>query len=326
MGDRRGFAFVGNRVVGELVAERLANAGLTPVENVGSADVVFTYCTSQTSLEDTYFDDNGLVQVARPGTLLVDLSPATPTFARELNAVALVNDLSAVEAPLVVVDPLRPDAFASASNLACFVAGEDAAVEEACELLSLFVGAPCATGGAGSAQLARAGYTLQATAQIVAAIEAEALYRVFRTAPTSFGQVEGGVGAATPLAEQVLEAVAAERFEGAFSIEMLMGELSAALMAADDLDLILPQAESAQRLLELLAVIGGSDKGVAALSLLYREEEECAANGLDWSRAEQVYGDDGCDDDDCDCGHSHGRSYGRDDDDGYPGYPDYSFN
>lgn len=36
---------------------------------------------------------------AAPGTVLVDLSAATPNFAREINAVACVNDLVMVEAP-----------------------------------------------------------------------------------------------------------------------------------------------------------------------------------------------------------------------------------
>ena len=101
------------------------------------------------------------------------------------------------------------------------------------------------------------------------------------------------------------EAVRAERFDGAFTLEMLMSELTMALAAADDVDLILPQGEAAQHLLELLAVIGGSDKGVAALSLIYGEESACAKHGLDWTRAEQVYGDHDHDHDDCDCHHHH---------------------
>ena len=51
---------------------------------------------------------------------------------------------------------------------------------------------------------------------------------------------------------------------------------------------------------------------------MYGEEEECAENGLDWARAEEVYGqhdhsdddddDYGYDDED-DCGHDHGFGY-----------------
>ena len=87
----------------------------------------------------------------------------------------------------------------------------------------------------------------------------------------------------------MLAAVNAGRFDGAYTVEMLMSELSAALMAADDVDLILPQAEACLHLLELLAVIGGADKAPSALALVYGEEAACAENGLDWTRAEQAY-------------------------------------
>ena len=40
----------------------------------------------------------------------------------------------------------------------------------------------------------------------------------------------------------------------------------------------------------LLAVIGGADKAPATLALVYGEESACAEHGLDWTRAEQAYG------------------------------------
>ena len=115
------------------------------------------------------------------------------------------------------------------------------------------------------------------------------------------------------------------RFDGTYTVEMFMAELSAALTAADDVDLILPQAEACLHLLELLAVIGGSDKAPAALALVYGEEKTCAEQGLDWTRAEQAYGDvaEGFDDLDDD-GHDHGHDHGSFGD--YPGYGAYSAN
>ena len=94
---------------------------------------------------------------------------------------------------------------------------------------------------------------------------------------------------------------------------------TAALTAADDVDLILPQAEACLHLLELLAVIGGTDKAPAALALVYGEEKACAEAGLDWTRAEQAYGDAAGELDDLGglddgCGHDHGS---------YPDYPGY---
>ena len=98
--------------------------------------------------------------------------------------------------------------------------------------------------------------------------------------------------------DPVVQAVRQKRFAGGYTVEMLLAELSAALMAADDAEIILPQAEATMHLLELLAVIGGADMAPAALSLVYRDEAAGAEAGLDWTRAEQAYGHDHHHDDD----------------------------
>lgn len=284
------YAYSGNETVGTVLEKRLAAAGFHRTEVVEEAGFVVTYCTSSTTLEDVYFDENGYVQSARPGTVLVDLSPSTPSFARELNAVAVVSDLASVEAPLVVMDITDGHAFSDSANLVCFVGGDEAAVEKARPLIHAIADSVEETGASGSAQLARAAYTVQSIAQVISAIEADALYRAVQRSSVSYERAYAGVGATTPQAELVLTAIEAGRFEGDYTIEMFMAELSAVLMTADDVDLILPQAEACLHLLELLAIIGGSDKMPAALSLVYGEEAACAEYGLDWTRAEKAYG------------------------------------
>ena len=64
--DKR-YAFIGNEAVGDVVRERLDAAGWTRTDDVASAGMVVTYCTSQTALEDAYFDENGIVQAASCG-------------------------------------------------------------------------------------------------------------------------------------------------------------------------------------------------------------------------------------------------------------------
>ena len=318
----RSFAYCGNERFVKEVEPRLVEAGFARVEDPASADVVVTYCSSQTALEDLYFGDNGIVDQAAPGSLVIDLSPMTPSFAREVNAVATVSDLVMVEAPLVVADMVAEPVYAR-ENLSCFVAGEGEGSEGAAEVLDALVSSVHEMGAPGNAQLARAAYTIQIAAQVISVIEAEALYRAARRSVTGGGLGELHAGAIGGQAASVLEAVLSNRFDGAYSVEQLMAELSSAIMAADDVELILPQAEAAMHLLELLAVIGGADKAPSSLSLIYGEEADCAAQGLDWTRAEEAYGNGKSDDDledfdDCGCGHDHGRDH--DDFDDYEGY------
>lgn len=313
------FAYIGHETVGKLLEERLAPAGWVLSDDVEDCDVSFTYCTSQSKLEDAYFEDDGLIKRMKKGSLLIDLSASTPDFARELGAIAEVSDLHPVEAPLVVVDMTMPDAFGDKDNLACFVSGADDDVEAALNLLDLVVGTAQTMGAQGTAQMARAAYTAQVTAQIVGALEADALYKATQNAATSVDHLEGHAGAVGAHAAQILEAADEERFSGTFTVEMLMGEVVAAMQAADDVDLILPQLESSMHIIELLAVIGGADLNPAALSLVFADEQTCADHGLDWSRAEQFYGTehDNDDEDDIDEDDGHGAFGGFD---GFSGY------
>ncbi|NHM15924.1 NAD-binding protein [Eggerthellaceae bacterium zg-887] len=285
----RTYAFVGHPGACAALSRRLEEAGFEPVDDVAEAEAVLTFCTSQTHLEDVYFDSDGLIQRAAPGTLLIDLSASTPNFARELNAIAVVNDVMALEAPLAAIDLMASDAF-SCDNLMCFVGGEDKEREAGRPFVDALAATVVDAGTCGAAQLAKAVRSMQVTAQVVAAVEADALCRSMGTASLScrIDDIAGTAG--TPLSAAVGKAVREERFDGPFAVEMLMADITAALTAADDAELILPQAEAAQRLLELLAVIGGADRGVSSLALVYRDEEAAARAGLDWSRAETAFG------------------------------------
>ena len=287
-----GYVFAGNATVGSYVDRMLAPLGWQREDAPEDADAIITYFTAGGALEDAYFDTDGFINRAAPKTLLIDLSPATPNFARELASVALVNDLRPVESPLIALDTSIPDAFESPENIACFVAGEQDDIEAARAILEALIGNAQIVGASGAAQLARSALTAQIAAQTVAAIEADALYRAVAKDATMPDMGAGHSGAASPYAAQVLAAVDEERYHGTYTIEMMMGEVTAAMAAADDQELILPQLESTVRLLELLIIIGGVDMSPAGLALLYREEEVVKAAGLDWARAQDYYSTD----------------------------------
>ena len=97
------FAFAGDERVGAGVSGLLEAAGY-PATDISNADVVFTYCTNTSALEDLYYDTEGLLRGSKEGAILVDLSPSTVSFACELDAVACVNGHAAIDAPFVVRD------------------------------------------------------------------------------------------------------------------------------------------------------------------------------------------------------------------------------
>lgn len=283
------FIFVGNETVGAMVEQRLEDAGHKLVEDISSAQLVVSYCTNQMALEDAYFEDEGVIKNAVAGALVVDLSPTTPSFARELAAVCMASDLLVVDAPMMVMDPSASDAFVERDNTTCFVSGDEEAKKVAAPVLEVLFSSVLDMGETGAACMARCAYTIQSVSAMVAAVEAEALYRAVRMMPAGLGQAAAGrAGALSPATDALLTAVEEGRFDGPYTVEMLMGEVAAALSTAEDAEVALPQMEGAMQLLEMLAIIGGAGKQPAAMALAYREPSEVEEYGLNWNRLESM--------------------------------------
>ena len=306
------FAFAGDPKVGAGVSALLEEGGYTATD-LNNADVVFTYCPNTSVLEDLYYDTEGLLRGTKEGVILVDLSPSTVTFAKELDAVACVNNRVAIDAPLVVANKVHEDAFAARSNLG-IVAGsrEDADYKAVKPLLDAIAHRVMWMGRAGAGQKAKVALTLQSAASLVGAVEAQvALDAIGQDVSVMTEDVldfMGDMNEISPAQEAFAQALLDEEYDGPFAIENLMGECAAALTSLEDDELILPQAEACYRLMELLAVVGGIDYSPAALKLVFSDEETSKRYGLDWNRAEDAFGEGcgcGCEDEDheCECGH-----------------------
>ncbi len=286
------FVCIGNTAIGAALSKSLVSAGYKAAGDLDLADVVLTFCTSQEALEDVYFDTSGIIAKAQPGAFIIDCSPTTPGFAKELSAMAQVSDLHAVECPLYVRDIAAKDAFSNAGNLVALVSAED---DSDIEVVRPMIEAMASTveicGRPGDAQLAKASLSLQQAAAVMSMIEALSLCRADSGAMKAddMARMELRLEAVSPGMANLLVAIETESFQGGNTVEVLMADLGAALAAADDVDQIMPQAESAIYLFQLLATVGGMDKNPAALSLLYADEATCAKHGLDWTRAEEAY-------------------------------------
>lgn len=292
-------AYRGNEAFLGAVKARLADAGYTLVEDVQEAEWVVTFCTSMTALEDLYFGDDALVQGVAEGAILVDISACTPNLASEIAAVSAVNEVTMVAAPMIVKNKVAEEAFVQA-NIACFAGSEGSGVDKALPFLETLFGDVKIVSDAGAAQLARAASTIQNTAEMVSAIESVSLFKACSASASNGINVKALVPDATSdEASYILRAIKDERFQGEYTVEMLMSELSAAIMTGDDYETILPQTEASFHLYELLAMIGGADMSPAALALVYEgepatedENNRVDAHGLDWSRVEHLYGRD----------------------------------
>lgn len=283
------YYYYGQKNVLECISKRLADAGFSQLDVVEDVQFVLTYCTNLTSLEDLYFGDNGLVQKMAPGSVVVDISPSTPSLSSEISAIATISEIMMVSAPMVVKDKFSTDPFAR-ENISCFVASEDKIDKKTNAFLEAIFGEIQPVSSVGATQLARAANTIQTSSEIVSSIEAYSLAEAAKSS-LSLDVSDYSAYVASKESSFAIDAVKEKRFKGPYTVEMVMGELSAAMMSADDFDLILPQTEAAFHLFELLAVVGGVDLALPALAFVYEGEnsKDAAKLGIDWERMSNLY-------------------------------------
>ena len=333
-------AVAGDEEVCGALRSALAKAGCKEVE-ASQADVVLTFEPTQSGQEELYFGDAGVLKQASKSAVVVELSPSTPSFAREVYQLASVFERSVLAAPLVVKDPVATDAFGTKENLMAVCGGEHAAYEAAAPVLRQLACQVLFVGSGSDAQAVKAAHSIDAAAGIVGAVEAMASLQTLapEADPEDLVDVLVQSGVVSAAHESVVDAIVTRRLQGTYSASLLMADLAMAMAALEETDSIMPQADAAFHLLELLAVTGGGNLNPAALTLMFGGEDAGADYGLDWAGAaayfgadddaddgEGVWGDGSCRDRDhdhdhvhghgCSCGQGHGEDdegLGRDD-------------
>lgn len=315
-------AFIGTGIMGSAIAGHILNAGYaltvstrTPgkaralvergaswAENVAGAvagaDVVFTMVGYPEDVEDVYLSSGGVLAHARKGAWLIDLTTSSPELARDIHEAAEIEDLHAFDCP---VTGGQDGAIAGTLTLIIGAAEADLP-EELLELLACFSAKRCFFGRAGAGQSAKLCNQVSLASCMVGYADALALAEQAGLDPGAvldlMGSGTGGSGASAVLGPKSI----AGDYAPGFLVEHLRKDIGLALAHSEELGLSMPGAETAYALFDLLCQIGGARLGTQAITLLYADEAEGAAAGLDWSRAEQP---DERDDAGCSCDHQH---------------------
>lgn len=263
------------------------------VEALAGCQIVITSVRTPKDVEELYLGENGLLELMKPGTYAIDVSFSTPGLAREIQAVAAVSDIDAIDAPIVNLGEKEQSIM--------FLGGMPETHKALSPLLPFMAETVLPQTDAGEGQFAAAIAYIALAGSIMGAIEAMALTRIAGYADNAaIGVLASTAGGSRALVDFVPRLLARD-YTGAIRVADFLDALEVALDAAEDLDVTLPMVETAFQLYDLLSVVGGDELSIQALSLLYEDEKTCARYGLDWALADSMqhdagYGDYGYDD------------------------------
>lgn len=249
-------------------AQALVDAGAQWHDSAGdaaaAADVVITIVGFPADVENTYLGKGGVVERAKPGALLIDMTTSSPVLARKIADAAKKRGLAALDAPVS-----GGDLGAREARLVIMVGGETAAFERAKPLFEVMGKNISLQGGSGAGQYCKMANQIAVAVGMVAWCEALAYAKKAGLDPaTVHAAISGGAAggwAMTNLAPRALS----ENYAPGFYVKHIIKDMKIALESAAEMKLDVPGLATAKKLYEQVAARGWEDCGTQALYRLY---------------------------------------------------------
>lgn len=183
-------AWIGTGVMGKPMALHLAKAGydvsvynrtfskaqavgeeVTAFDNikdcVKDADVIFTIVGFPSDVKEVYLGENGILEHAKTGAIVIDMTTSSPSLAKEIYRAAQLKQIRALDAPVT-----GGDLGAINATLSIMVGGEERTYQEVAELLDHLGQTVTYMGPAGNGQHAKLANQISIAGAIAGTAEA----------------------------------------------------------------------------------------------------------------------------------------------------------
>ena len=249
-------------------ARALLDSGARWHDSAGSAaaeaDVVITMLGFPRDVEETYLAAGGIVERARTGALLIDMTTSSPVLARRISAAATARGLQSLDAPVS-----GGDVGAREARLVIMVGGEPAAYERAQPVLSLLGQNLALQGPAGAGQHCKMANQIACAVGMVAWCEALAYAKKSGLDPSRvLGSISGGAAGSWAMTNLGPRALAGN-FEPGFYVKHIRKDIGIAVASAEEMGLALPGLDCARLLYDRVAAEGWDEMGTQVLYRLY---------------------------------------------------------
>jgi 3-hydroxyisobutyrate dehydrogenase len=243
--------------------ENLVQAGATkagsPQEVIDNSEIVLTSLPASPDVEKIYLEAGGLVDRARPGTILIDLSSVLPSTPRKIEPRAKARGVHFLEAPVS-----GGVSGARAATLAIMVGGEAEPLERARPVLRAIGPNIFHVGPVGSGNIAKAINNMMACVNSLAMMEGLAVGVKAGLDPMTVYEVVKASSGGSKALERIPRALIPRDFEPGFKVALMNKDLETFNTIAKELHVPVSFANVAQRYeqMALAAGLGEQDTSV----------------------------------------------------------------
>ncbi|HLR40032.1 MAG TPA: NAD(P)-dependent oxidoreductase [Virgibacillus sp.] len=231
-----------------------------------SADVILTMVGYPSDVEEIYFGTTGILENAKAGTYVVDMTTSKPALAQEIFQKAAKKGIHALDAPVS-----GGDVGAKNGKLAIMIGGEQEAFDSLSPLFEILGENIVLQGPAGAGQHTKLCNQITIATNMIGVSEAIMYAKKAGLDPArvldSITTGAAGSWSLSNLAPRMIE----EDFAPGFFVKHFIKDMTIALESASEMGLSTPGLALSLELYKELAVNGEADSGTQALIKLFNK-------------------------------------------------------
>lgn len=250
----------------ENVVEAGAKGAASSKDVAQQCKLIITMLPNSPHVKAVVMGENGVLEGASEGTILVDMSSIAPLAAQEVHKACAEKGVKMIDAPVSGGEPKAID-----GTMSIMVGGEEEVFNEVYDVLMAMGGSAVYCGSSG------AGNTTKLANQVIVALNIAAVSEAFMLSTKAgvepekvFNAIKGGLAGSTVMNAKV-PMIMDGNFEPGFKIDLHIKDLNNALETAHSVGAPLPLSSFVMEILQRLHAEGLGQKDHSAIAKFYEK-------------------------------------------------------
>lgn len=251
--------------VDEMVAAG-AQAAATPKAVAEQADIIITMLPNSPHVKQVVLGENGVIEGAKKGSVLVDMSSIAPLVSREVAGKLAEKGIDMLDAPVSGGEPKAID-----GSLSVMVGGKKEVFDKCYPIMKTMAGSVVLVGDVGAGNVTKLANQIIVAINIAAMSEALVLASKAGVEPDLVYQaIRGGLAGSTVL-DAKAPLVMERKFEPGFRINLHIKDLNNVLETSHEVGVPLPLTAAVMEMMQALKIDGKGNDDHGSLVRYYEK-------------------------------------------------------
>ncbi|MFP3121937.1 2-hydroxy-3-oxopropionate reductase [Ectobacillus funiculus] len=238
----------------------------SPKEVAQESDVIITMLPNSPEVEEVILGENGIIEGAKAGAVVIDMSSIAPLVSREISQVLEERGIEMLDAPVSGGEPKAID-----GTLSVMVGGKKEVFDRCYPVMKTMAASVVLTGSIGAGNITKLANQIIVAINIAAISEALVLASKSGVEPELVYQaIRGGLAGSTVL-DSKAPLIMDRKFDPGFRINLHIKDLSNVLETSHEIGVPLPLTASVMEMMQSLKVDGLGDEDHGSLVRYYEK-------------------------------------------------------